>query len=279
MPELSYSNEALNVRGAFFGAKAVVYVEGDDDVLFWEDVFAKIADEHFEVEAVGGAPILDDYIERIASGQLTAIAARDADFLPTLGIFPSDPKVIYTYGYSIENSLYVPGTITQLVRSWCKTSRVPESECAEWLSEFAATIAPLVHLDVANAIAASGVPTIGDNADRFMATKASARACPKRVAAAVATTSPTLPSAAIRSAQSAVGTDPKVVLKYLRGHFIASAVHRFIVTKANQLGRKVSISSESLYAAAVSLFKMALDSSHPHKDHYLESARAAWLST
>lgn len=278
MPDLSYSDDALNVRGAFFGAKTIVYVEGDDDVLFWREVFARVTDENFEVESVGGSPVLDEYIQKIASGQINAIAARDSDFLAILDACCPDPKVVYTFGYSIENSLYVSQTLTQLARVWAKSPRVTAAECAEWMSNLAEMVCPLVHLDAANAISAAGVATLGDNCGRYMTGSNSATACPTKVAAAVASIESKIPAGATALATASVGTDPNAVLKNIRGHFLASAVHRYIVQRAKALGQKVSISTESLYAAAIVQFMSALDADHPHKEHYLSSAQAAWRS-
>jgi len=245
MPDLSYSDDALNVRGAFFGVKAIVYVEGEDDVLFWEGIFSRVADEPFEVESVGGAPALDAYIQKINSGQLVAIAARDADFLPILGACSQHPRVVHTYGYSIENSLYVEGIVTQLVRLWCKSPRVTAAECACWLGDLAVKVGPLVRLDAANAISAAGISTLSDNCTRYMTSSNSAMVCPTKIAQAVASIEALIPADAIVLANSTLSTEPGTILTHLRGHFLASAVHRYIVKRAKDFGKKVSISAES----------------------------------
>lgn len=278
MPDLSYSDDALNVRGAFFGAKTVVYVEGDDDVMFWQEVFAQVADKHFEVESVGGSTTLDDYILKISSGQLVAIAARDADFLPLLGECSQDPKVVYTQGYSIENSLYVAEAVAQLARAWCKSNRISIATCELWLEHLAEAVAPLVHLDIANATSASGVATVGENCSRFMASANSENACPTKIAQMVALSAPNIPRSAIEAAELVVGITPEKVLAHLRGHFLASAIHRFIVRHAKSFGRKVSISAESLYAAAIAHFAATIRTIHPHRTYYIEAARIAWQS-
>lgn len=36
MGELSYSNEANNLLNRFYGVEKILYVEGDDDIPFWE---------------------------------------------------------------------------------------------------------------------------------------------------------------------------------------------------------------------------------------------------
>lgn len=278
MPDISYSTEALNVRNAFFNVKSIIYVEGDDDVLFWQDVFSRVTQEEFEIEAVGGSTALDEYIKKIDSGQLYAIAARDADFLSIQGLTSTNPRVIYTFGHSIENSLYTSSSINQLVRLWCKSSRIAIEECTKWLNDFAETVKILVYLDVANSIAAAGLQTLGENCSRYMVSTTSAAACAIKIGVAAEGISAKIPSGILTSASISVGLDSAGVLKYMRGHFLASAVHRYVVNKAKSHGKKVSISSESLYAAAIVQFARTLDGEHPHKDHYIKSALTAWNS-
>ena len=42
--------------------------EGDDDVLFWHEVFSKIPEASVEVESAGGSDQIDQYITKILSG-------------------------------------------------------------------------------------------------------------------------------------------------------------------------------------------------------------------
>lgn len=276
MTNLEYSTDALNVRHAFFGAKTIVYVEGDDDVLFWHEIFSKVADADFEIESVGGSPYLDKYIQQITAGQLHALAARDADFLPHLGLCATNPKVVYTRGYSIENSLYVGESVAYLARLWCKTTRVTQTECERWLTQLAREFAPLVHLDVANATSKSGVPTVGDNCSRFMTSGSSANPCPRKIANHLTQIKSKIPQTALDAALTVVGHKPTEILLFLRGHFLASAIHKFIVSRATALGRKINLSADSLYAAAIAHFGNSLGEKHPHQAHYLKVAEAAW---
>lgn len=276
MLDNSYSDDALNVRSAFFGVKAIIYVEGDDDVLFWQEVFSRITNECFEVESLGGSSALDEYIAKIASGQIKAIAARDADFIPILKMCSPDPKVVYTFGYSIENSLYTSATVAQLVKIWCKSPKFSTRKCADWLNQLASIVEPLVIFDAANAISGSGVSTIGDNCGRYMKNSTSTTICPDKVSAALVKIAENIPPKKVDDARKIIGTKSEDVLRNIRGHFLASAVHRYIVGNAKEFGKKVSISAESLYAAAILQFASSLDAEHLHKSHYLESARSAW---
>lgn len=276
MAEWDYSIDALNVKSAFYEAKVIIYVEGDDDILFWQEVFSRVADAEFEVEVADGSGQLDKHIEEIGTGMLKAIAARDADFLSVLGLTSVNPKVLYTSGYSIENSLYTIDAVAHLARAWGKSMRITVADCERWIFDLAACIAPLVHLDVANALSNAGEPTLGDNCTRFMKGQSSATLCPMKISEQVSLTAATVPKKAVAAARAAVGEDPITILNYLRGHFLASAVLKFISASAKAHGRKINISADSLYAAAMAHFGRSLGHGHPHQDHYLQSAKAAW---
>jgi hypothetical protein len=106
----------------------------------------------------------------------------------------------------------------------------------------------------------------------------SATVCPTKVAKMQAVSASKIPESALSLAETVVGTEPELVLRYFRGHALASVIHRFIVNKAKSFDRKVSISKESLYAAAIAQFSATLKTRHPHKAHYLDAAMTAWQS-
>lgn len=278
MSELLYSDDALNVRNAFLRVKTLVYVEGDDDVLFWEEIFSHVPHASIEIEAAGGSDQIDVYIEKIAAGQLQAIAARDADFLPHLGKTKNDPRVIYTYGYAIENSLYTADCLANLTKLWCKTNKILASECADWLNDLVTHVRLLVHLDLANRIADAGAATIPDNCTRLMTGQASCVPCATKIGVHISSASAKVPPAELSVASTKIGTQPDDLLKWVRGHFLASAALKFVLSKAKSLGRKIDLSADSLYAAAIAHFGKSLGHSHPHKGYYLQSALAAYQS-
>ena len=276
MSDLFYSDDALNVRNLFLEVDSVIYVEGDDDVLFWQHIFSCVTDDTFEVESVGGSQLLDEYIKKIVAGKLQCIAARDSDFLPLTNKQCQNPKVVHTFGYSIENSLYTAPTLLPLVQSWCKSVKVSLNECQAWLDDLGTKIGPLVHLDAGNAISATRVATIHDNCSCYMVNKKSATVCPQKIQAEVQVIGPKIPLLAVQEAETKIGFIPGDVLRNLRGHFLASAVHRYISERAASSGKKTSISSDSLYAAAMGQLMSTLKTTHPHRLHYLSSAKSAW---
>ena len=63
--DLLYSKNALDVKAQFYNKRAIVYVEGVDDVPFWGEYFDS-AD--YEVQEVGGCENLMQYIAKIRDG-------------------------------------------------------------------------------------------------------------------------------------------------------------------------------------------------------------------
>lgn len=55
---LPYSDDALSIRHAFFNKQFVIYVEGVDDIPFWDACFSKFLpsslEKGFIIEDVGG---------------------------------------------------------------------------------------------------------------------------------------------------------------------------------------------------------------------------------
>lgn len=275
MADLEYSTDALNAKSAFYRAKAIVYVEGDDDVIFWEELFSKVSEFSAVVEAVGGSGELDKYITQIEDGKLDAIAARDADFLRYQGLVASTARVIYTFGYSMENSVYTHDVIHHLVRSWCKSTALTHAQCAKWLSELGTAFAPLIALDIANATSNAGAAVLTDNCTRFMTGQASSTPCPIRINAHAADVEPHIPKKAVVNAKKVILSSASGSIDNLRGHLLATAVLKHLLQTAKSMGKKINISMDALYAAAISNFARVFGPAHPHHGYYSTSTAGA----
>jgi hypothetical protein len=273
--ELQYSVDALNAKSAFYRAKTLVYVEGDDDVLFWEELFSKVPDFSAAIESVWGSGELEKYIKQIEAGDLHAIAARDSDFLRFQGAVSQAARVIYTFGYSMENSLYTADVIHQLAKTWCKSPSITRAQCSQWLADLGLAFSPLIELDVANAISNCGEVVLTDNCTRFMTGQSSATPCSKKIATHAADVRTRIPSRAVAAAKRARATAPNGSVDHLRGHLLATAVVKFLLQTAKALGKKINVSMDSLYANAISNFARAFGPAHPHYAHYSASISAA----
>lgn len=147
--QLFHSNRAINVTHQFYDKKFMLYVEGDDDVVFWDEHFRKYMPvEFYEIEQVHGKENLGRYIEGIKTGKLSNIVvACDSDFTFFMDVNPLDNQfIVKTYGHSIENTMFCPYSIATYIRRLSKTSEDCLSEVLEWLEVFASSAKKITSL-------------------------------------------------------------------------------------------------------------------------------------
>ncbi len=275
MSEFEYSIDALNVKSSFYKANSIIYVEGDEDVMFWNEIFSRIDGFDYQIEPLGGSEELDKYIEKISSGELVAIAARDLDYTNHIKSQVKHERVVYTYGYSLENSLYTFDSLHALAKIWCKDPRFESKVCRNWIGQFAQSFRQLLALDIANATAKTGLNVLYDNCTQFMLGKNSPLPCVEKIGKKIAEIEDSIPQKDIDSALEFLGANDERIVFSIRGHFLASAVSKFISSKAQAIGKKVSISNDALYSTAITYFSIKLNKGSPHFDHYLSSAQIA----
>ena len=106
---LEYSRDAVNVLSKFHETDFIIYVEDEDDKYFWDTIF-KLNEVKFTYyfEPVNGCVALDDKIEKIIRFELgeSILVARDSDYIVLSNKAKENDRVIYTYGYSIENCIF-----------------------------------------------------------------------------------------------------------------------------------------------------------------------------
>lgn len=278
MSDFEYSTDALNTKSLFYRAKIVIYVEGDDDVIFWSTIFSTVPDFKFHIEPLGGSNELDAYIERIQAGELDAIAARDSDYLTHTKGKVDHERILYTYGYSIENTLYTAESIHALTKLWCKDISLERAVSDEWLESFGNGIRCLLTLDIANAAAGSGLQVFRDNCSQFMQSKTSAHLCPERINIKNTEIRKILPAEVFANLNEMIDISASDIALAIRGHFLASAVSRFISKRAQILGRKVAVSNDALYVTAIAQFEKNINSTNAHHGHYLKTALRAAMT-
>jgi hypothetical protein len=275
MSEIEYSIDALNSLNKFYRASVIVYVEGDDDILFWENVIKKCTNLDFEVIPLGGADEVDKKIELITSNQLLSIAARDSDYLRLTGSESVHPLVIYTFGYSIENSIYTEASIKEITRIWCKGKRI-NINCDAWLLDIVTYSKPLLVHDLANHIEDAGICVTGDNCTRFMKDDKSHEIDERKVLSYVRAIEKKLENKFIMQSISILeSVNDELILCWLRGHFLASAVLKYISNNIKSSGLKSIASYDAIYANAVLFFQKSFDENHPHFEYYNNSLMTA----
>lgn len=269
MAELSYSSGAENVLNKFYGVDTIVYVEGSDDIPFWEFIFTQFTDYSFAINDVGGVPEIKKYITKIETGEIKAIVACDADFSYT-GSFSEHQNVLRSYGYSIENSMICQKTLRKVIRS---IGRVPmkdidDDNISNWLEMLADSTKNLVIQDIANHMMSEGKSVTGDNCSRFMKSSKSAEVCPRKIEQHLAVidlkTSEELENKITRS----VIESNRTTADFLRGHFLFSASLKYVISEIKKFGKNVAISNDSFFGALFIAFEAVFNSTHNHYNYY-----------
>ncbi|MGB3402365.1 MAG: DUF4435 domain-containing protein [Microcoleaceae cyanobacterium] len=276
MANLSYSIDAKNVRNEFFRVEKMLYVEGDDDIPFWEFIFKKLNNNSVRVEKVGGKPQLKKYVEEVVSGQGDYLIALDSDF-DKLTPQEEHPNIIYTFGYSIENTIITDLVLNEVLCTLCKLPcrDIPESLSREWLLGLERTAKPLVLHAIVNHEDQSGCSIIPDNSDRFMKSKKSCELCEQKIKNYLDPLSIEISDERWTKIEAILNSTRLKILDLLRGHFLMSATLRWMKTETEKRKKNsVSISEEMLYSSLLLAFKSLFDSTHPHYDYYRNSLDA-----
>lgn len=250
MSDISYSVDALNVLNKFHRVDLIVHVEGDDDVVFWSEIFDIFSTKTVKCIPEGGSDQLDEKIELIEAGILHAIAARDSDYLILLGKASTNPRIIYTHGYSIENTLHTTYAIKKISKISSKTNFEMTGLLFEWLKNFNDGFGSLIKLDLANSIAGLGVEVLGDNCSRYMKNNSSSEICVEKIQAKEAAVRPKIPEDSFNSANSILDSEA-ACFRWVRGHFLASGVQKFISDFAKNFGKKGSMATDHLFSQSI----------------------------
>jgi len=249
MQALEYSDEAINALDAFLECDYILFVEGDDDVLFWSTVFCKCSDLSIDIRPVGGVNELKPYVDKVKAGELDCLVAKDADYTKHENCFLPHPRVLYTYGYSIENTLYKPELISSVIGLWSKRNVDCLREVNDWLMRFATATKPLFYLDYINYINNLELDTGAGHCQQFMQGRYSEEVDEIKLNEHVGLLRETHGISYVADELTPVIDIPVPLL--MRGHFLQSAVLRFVNRKVKEFGRKANVSADALYAHAI----------------------------
>jgi hypothetical protein len=253
MTDFSYSTDAESIMNQFHGVDIMVYVEGQDDIPFWEFMFTKFTSISIEVQEVGSCSALKPYMQKIVSNQINAIVACDLDFTAFYKDFFEHQNIIKTFSYSIENSILNIDNIYKAIKVIGRLpSKVVKKEDVEsWLQDFYLQLEQLIKMDIYNEVNSLGVSVVGDNSTRLMKSNISCELCSDKLKKYIAHITPQLTGYAHTSVDDLIGDTGLENRQFLRGHFLFSAVAKFVKSFITDKGNKISISNDALYSAFI----------------------------
>lgn len=150
---LEHSNDGISVLYQFNETKVMLYVEGVDDIPFWNGIFSKYAPKGFyELEQTHGKKGLKKYIDGICDGSLkNVMVACDSDyssFSENQSI--SHPLIVTTYGHSIENSMFCAPMMASYITRLSTTTDNQLPMVFRWISSLEEHAHKLLVIDILN---------------------------------------------------------------------------------------------------------------------------------
>jgi len=243
-----YSIEALNIRGEFFKKKVIVYVEGDDDVIFWNELFVKYGYKNFRIEKVGGKKNLEKYENDILVKNAKIIVASDRDYTEFTNNAKSDPRIVKTYGYSIENTMYCPKRINQAIMFCSKDKCEMSTKIEKWMKKFEKECRLLLVYDIANMIYNKGVSVFGDSCYKYLEDNNSCNISKDKVMRKIYEIKDLFEKEEINEIKRKIRRSKKESRYLIKGHFLTASVINYIKEYLKKQGVKVKISGDTLFA-------------------------------
>lgn len=271
MRNLEYSTNATNVIPKFYYVDFTIYVEGNDDVAFWEEILNYFSKNKISVKAIsaGGKTELQKYIDGIVSGDLKVAVACDSDYQMLQNNRINHPNVLYTYGYSIENSSCLPEVVVSAI---CHTGGISRTEVGkkdfeEWLLDFVKRLELLIIYDIAANTDGPKQEVMGSNCDRFMCSTKPYQVDDSKVKNYIQGLNK-LPDDELNRIRQKINQFGSNTIFLVRGHFLQSAILRYVNNRIERHRSKKKMNNNSFFAYAISCFTQHMPNESEHYRHY-----------
>lgn len=275
MGEISYSSEALNTLSKFHRKKYVVYVEGDDDVSFWNTVFQAFGLKHFIIKPAGGANEIEKYTRSILDEDAEIFVARDSDFKELLKEQVFHPRILWTYGHSIENTLYHPIHIAEIISIYARSQEFDVLQAEKWLQEFAEEFWALLVCEISNEKSHKGIEVLGKKCQRFLHSHKSHLPSKELISEKLETIRDIIEVTEYTEAENLLiaVANQKPLYFLIRGHFLTNAVINFVKNEVKKINKKeLALSEESLFTNFIAALKLECATNPNREDiSYLKS--------
>lgn len=222
---LKYSKEAIESKALFYNKKAIVYVEGPDDIPFWSEYFD---DFNYEIQDVNGCENLKQYVDLLINGSTTFIVAMDRDYSDFIENSPKEvPLLVKTYTHSIENDMYCPTNVNWMLRRITKSQYDFMPDIETWINEWERLTRNILALDIASNICGNGKQICGDTCYRFLNSAKSAIQ-ESSIKAFINETKTQFDNELVEDILKKFSRGERKPIQIIKGHFYASGMQAFI---------------------------------------------------
>lgn len=257
--QLHHSNRAINIIHQFYNKKFMLYVEGDDDIVFWDENFRKyMPSDFYQIEQVHGKENLDTYITGIKDGSLkNVVVACDSDFTDFSETNLLDNLfIVKTYGHSIENTMFCPYSVATYIRRLSKTSFDYLPEVIEWFNLFCSSAKKLIPYEIENEINPTHCAVLPKIFNKgfmyFQSSQEKIHLDEEKVNTHIQSIRVDFDPNRISEIEQKINDDQRETRYLIQGHFIADAIMNYIRMRVKQIkGKTVSLSNDAIYESIV----------------------------
>jgi len=244
-----YSTDALNVLDKFHESEFVVYVEGDEDILFWTTLFNKSGIQNHYMQSAGGIGELLKIMAQICEENARVIVACDTNYSMILNTRPLHVRIISTYGHSIENTMYCSNTLSVAINNLSHNVTNRVDFISQWMTKFCNDAEELIIYDLAREMYGTAIEVFGNNCSRFLTTPRSSYLDKNKITAFISSIKKHFSRGEIKESKRQL-TMCKMQYKYIiSGHFLTNGVINLIKNAARRhIRRRPVIPLASLYA-------------------------------
>ena len=245
----SFSIKAQNVEAQFYNKKAIVYVEGDDDLIFWQQFFPCSC---FEIKKVDGCNNIEKKIYEIEKSGLKCIVACDSDYKSFEDDYKTHPLVVHTLSHSIECIMYCPVNINECIKKLSRTLEDKTNDIIRCYKQFGEDTKELIAYDIANNVYKLGIKVTGDSCSRFLKSPKSCYIDLSKVFKYLEPLKASFVGVDIEEIMQSIDKDIRNMRQITKGHFQTSFVINMIkdfVKKASH--SEITLPDNVLYALLV----------------------------
>lgn len=254
---LFHSNPALSVTHEFYDKQYLIYVEGDDDIPFWDAIFSKVAAGKYEMESLNGITgEMKSRIRDVKNGEITnVIIACDKDYSSYLEEDPYDsPFIVTTYGHSIENTMFCPRNIAIYLKRLSKSTVDYMDVVNDWYNDFCYRASKLLPYEIANYINTKNGSTeempsfFGKNCCMFLDDLDKSKLDEDKIEKHIESYKYKYDPEYLSEIEYKIKEDVRDRRFLIKGHFITNGVMNLIFKETQKVGRETKIERKQLYA-------------------------------
>lgn len=244
---------AKNVEARFYNKLGIVYVEGEDDLIFWAQYF----DPHsFEIRKVDGCKNLEDYEDDILHHGLKCIVAKDADYSSFISTTNKHPLIVCTLSHSIECIMYCPYNVNACLKKLARTFDDHVIEIKQIYDAFFTDAKSIITYDIANSVFGVGCSVCGDSCVPFMESNHSVRLSVDKLNTFIEKVASSFTKEQIKKAKQLIDSDKRELRQITKGHFQTSFVINLLKKMTTQITQNKApiISKDALFALLITCF-------------------------